>query len=91
MAISYTYHGKDIANGGPALMKPIGNRVDVADAAASSALTLTGWYRIAASTTSYVLIDDAATDGTNGMHIPAGIVEVFWIVAGDKIGCSAGA
>jgi hypothetical protein len=96
MAISYTYHGARVARQEDgrtpdALLKSIGARVDVADAAASAALGATGWYRIAASTTSYVLISDAATNGTGGFHMPAGSVEVLHIEAGDKIGCSAGA
>lgn len=96
MAVSYTYHGAyrgEDASGhrADALRKAVGARVDVADAAVSAALTATGWYRICASTTSYVLIDSEATDGTGGEHFPAGAAEVRWIAAGDKIGCSAGA
>lgn len=89
MAISFTYHGEYKANKADALLKATGNRTDIADAAASSALSSTGWYRLAASTDSYVLIDSAATDGTNGEYFPAGHVEVRWIVSGDKIGVSA--
>lgn len=96
MAVSYTYHGTsrgEDASGAraDALRKPTGARVDVANAAASSALASTGWYRIAASSTSYVLISSGATDGTGGFHMPSGCVDVIWIEAGDKIGCSAGA
>ena len=96
MAISYTFHTDLAAENGtggtlPALKKPTGARVDVADAAASSALVASGLYRIAASTTSYVLISSTATNGTGGFHMPAGTVEVLHIEAGDKIGCSAGA
>lgn len=91
MAISYTYCGAFTGKKAPALPKAQAARVDVADAAASSALTASGWYRIAASTSSYVLISSTATNGTGGEHFPAGHVEVRWIDAGDKIGCSAGA
>jgi len=96
MAVSFTYHGVSRGEDGSgaradALRKPEGTRTDVADAAVSGALTSTGWYRIAASTTSYVLISSAATNGTGGFHMPAGCVDVIWIAAGDKIGCSAGA
>ena len=96
MAVSYTYHGtrkvrQDDGEKADALLKPEAARTDVADAAASSALTSSGWYRISASTTSYVLISSSATNGTGGFHMPAGTVEVMWINSGDKIGCSAGA
>lgn len=96
MAISYTFHGDSVAQQRdgmllPGLNKAQDNRVDVADAAVSAALTEAGWYRIVASTTSYVRIDSAATNGTNGEHVPAGGEIVRWIEAGDKIGCSAGA
>lgn len=96
MAISYTYHGTGKVRQGDgeradALYKPTGARVDVANAAVSGALADTGWYRIAASTTSYVLISNAASDGTGGFHMPANAVDYFWIDSGDKIGCSAGA
>lgn len=96
MAISYTYHGTGKVRQGDgeradALYKPTGARVDVANSAASSALTDSGWYRIAASTTSYVLISSTATNGTGGFHMPAGAVDYLWIDSGDKIGCSAGA
>ncbi len=96
MAISYTHHGDKLAAAstgetGQALNEATGARVDVANGAASSALTKDGWYRIAASTSSYVLVSSAATDGTGGEHFPAGHVEVRWINSGDKIGCSAGA
>lgn len=96
MAISYTCHGPSVVreasnHAQPALYKATGARVDVANAAVSSALTETGWYRIVASTTSYVLISSSATNGTGGEHIPAGGEIVRWIYAGDKIGCSAGA
>lgn len=91
MAISFTLHGGDHNAPTPeALRKPSTDRVDVADAAVSSALTIPGFYRIAASTTSYVAVGSAVTNGTNGAHFPAGHVEVWWIGAGDKIGCSAG-
>ena len=91
MAISFTYHGERRAadasgHVADTLNKQIGNRVDVADGAASSALTKSGWYRIVASSSSYVLIDSGATNGTNGGHFPAGWGEVRWIEAGDKIG-----
>lgn len=91
MAISYTYCGENLIRNGPVLPKATGARVDVANAAASSALTASGYYRIVASTTSYVLISATASDGTGGEHYPAGHVEVRWIASGDKIGCSAGA
>lgn len=96
MAVSYTYHGTSRAEDesgqrADALRVQTGTRVDVADSAASSALTSTGWYRIATSTSSYVLISSGATDGTGGFHMPAGTVEVHWITSGNKIGCSAGA
>lgn len=96
MAISYTFHGSRVARQDDgrtpdALLKATGGRVDVADGAASSALSSSGWYRIAASTTSYVLISSTATNGTGGEHFPAGHVDVRWIDSGDKIGCSAGA
>lgn len=96
MAISFTFHGPNRAadaSGQKAdgLGKALGNRVDVADSAASSALVAEGWYRIVASTTSYVRIASDATNGTNGEHFPAGQVEVRYLAAGDKIGVSAGA
>ena len=95
MAISYTYHGQkraEQASGQAAdtLGKAEGTRTDVADGAASSALTKDGWYQIVASTTSYVLIDASAANGTGGEHFPAGVTRVRWIEAGNKIGCSAG-
>lgn len=90
MAISYTYHGFDTVGKLPALRKG-GTRVDVADGAAGATLTASGWYRIAASSTSYVLISASATNGTGGEHFPAGHVDTRWIDSGDKIGCSAGA
>lgn len=96
MAISFTYHGgyraeDSSGHRADALRKPLGIRTAVADAAASSTLTASGWYRIAASTSSYVLISSEATNGTGGEHFPAGSVEVRWIDAGEKIGCSTGA
>lgn len=91
MAISYTFCGDNLIRGGPVLPGAPGARVDVANGAASAALTASGYYRIAASTSSYVLISSAATDGTGGEHFPAGHVEVRRIASGDKIGCSAGA
>lgn len=96
MAISYTFHGDSVARQRdgeplPGLYKATGARVDVANSAVSSALATAGWYRIVASTSSYVLISSTATDGTGGEHIPAGAEVVRWIEAGDKIGCSAGA
>jgi hypothetical protein len=96
MAISFTFHTARAAENETgetlqALKKPTGARVDVADAAVSSALATSGLYRIVASTTSYVLISSAATNGTGGFHLPAGSDIVMRIEAGEKIGCSAGA
>lgn len=92
MAISFTPHGDNLSACVPeALRKPSGARVAVADGAASIALTATGFYRITASTTSYVAVGSAVTDGANGAHFPAGASEVWWLDAGEKIGCSAGA
>ena len=91
MAISFTYCGAASSRSAPSLFKATGARVDVADGAASSALAAAGFYRIVASTSSYVLISTTATNGTGGEHFPAGHAEVRFLTIGDKIGCSAGA
>lgn len=96
MAISFTFHGQRRAADATGAAtdgfgKALAARTAVADAAASTALAASGWYRIVASTASYVLIDAAAANGTNGEHWPASHVDWRWIEAGQKIGCSSAA
>lgn len=95
MAISYTFHGPSrprdsYGNRGDGLGPNIGNATPVADGAASSALTHTGWYRIVATSASLVQFGPSVTNGANGEVWASGDKEARYLPAGHKIGVSAG-
>ena len=94
MAVIYTFHASASPNQGVAwgsgtLGKQSGNSVPVADGAAGSAVTVSGFYRIVATSYCYVKIAADATNGANGEYWPADTREIRLLEVGDKIGVSA--
>lgn len=95
MAVTFTAHNARPTERYNRVVDAIGgqtaNSTSVADGAASSAVTASGLYRIAATSASLVNIGPSVSNGANGEYWPADHVEVRYLTEGDKVGVSASA